>query len=131
MVEVGEVRQELAKDLQRAVVKCVNSNKHLTGTWWIFITSKWTNQIIQAPGQALATKQKCLHTPLFVMNILPPEIASGVVKGILIEVNNQKGLVEVEWNLPADIPLTDMPFSEQIVETVYKSAQQTQVPILG
>ncbi len=132
MVQIGEVRQELAKDLQRRVFECVNRKKHLRHRWWIFITSQWKYRMIQAPGQALATKQRVLHTPLFLMDILPPRIRSGVLKGILIEVDNRQGKVEVKWSLPSDMPLQEnLRFDDQIIEAVYHSAKQTGVPILG
>jgi len=131
MVQLGEVRQELAKDLQRAVFKLVDEKKHLKGLWWIFITSQWKYRMIQGPGQALATKQRVLHTPLFAMNTLPPQIRSGVMKGILIEVDNRSGKVEVKWNLPKDMCLDGLSLDDQIVESVCRSAELAEVPILG
>ena len=134
MVQVGEIRQELAKDLQRRVLEAVNSKSHLKRRWWIFITSQWKHRMIQASGQALATKQRVLHTPLFMMDILPPQIASGVLKGILIEVDNRKGSVQVVWNLPADMTAWDqhqLSLDDKIIEAVYESAKQTGVSIRG
>ena len=125
MPQIGEVRQELSKDLKRAVDRCVNQNAWRPGKYWILVVRQFkkADRTIQLKDRVLKKGDKALHTQLMLLNILPSQVAQGVLNSILIEVDNQQGRLDYQYVLPADQDMSGVEGEEvpYVLQSVHKA----------
>ena len=87
MIQVGEVRQAMTKNLEEILEYVLNKKKNLA-KYWILIYGKVENEGL------LATKVVILP--------LQPQQMLGTV---CYEIDNERGTKELLWLLPLDVPM--------------------------
>jgi len=88
-IVIGDLRDEMARDMLRAVESAVNKHQRKPKMWIL----------VHAKAQ---TSQK-IKTTVMVFEKLPPK----QLGTICFFINNRSGEVRLEWVLPLDIPRPD------------------------
>ena len=110
-MQIGEVRGEMALDVQRRIMQILNEKKHVR-EYYIVITAHWL-------GNALSTK-------LIILLKKPPKMLNSACYFI----DNHRGLIKRLWVLPADIPLGAFEFESGYgLEDIHRDAKG--MPILN
>ena len=146
-MEIGELRQNLARDMKNMLELILNRMSKHPAIYWILIHSDWDNlekptlntpmpwrnslgpmirphktDVIVAPENVLRTN--------FVL--IPTKPTHPLVSTACVEVNNKQGRVTWLWVLPKDAP---RPLVEQEKdsenETVFESAKQSGAIVYG
>lgn len=110
--ETGETRNAILEDRQRKIDDIINANKNRTDPYWIVIFAKPSKKYVEGKPALLEHIKPYATRP-----------ASGV--GVIIaEVNNKKGTIRWEVNMPQRpfdfdklITLGAKPTNEVVVET--------------
>lgn len=105
IIEIGEMRNQLALDLQRDLERVINKNKKDSSYFLLVYANMVDNDI--------CTKIMKLHTR-------PPKMLGTM----LYRVDNDKGQLRRLWCLPLDLPRSPEYISiEEGLEEVMKSAE--------
>ena len=110
MIILGDLRSEMAKELQRLILAVVDSHKDKE-TYFILVYAG-----IDVPAGIVMTK-------IILLDKKPPKMLGT----LLYFVDNRKGKIERVWALPLDHDVVIDP-SDEIVEEIFRSAQN--MPIL-
>ena len=109
--EIGEMRDQLARDLQKRIVDVINKEQKRAELYYILVHSDFDN----VTG-AVATK-------LMVMNYVPPKM----IGTILYSVDNSIGQLRRLWIIPQDIPrseeFVDYDTGMKVMNEVHKSGK--------
>jgi hypothetical protein len=106
---LGDIRPEIAKDLQRRIVKLIDERKNKE-SYYILI---WAGIDIETG---------IIRSRLILTDKMPPKMLGT----LLFFVDNKAGKVKRVWALPLDIPILEP--SEEMVEEVFRSSHD--MPIL-
>jgi len=91
MQEIGETRDAILEDLAKRVEDIINANQHVKSKYWIVIFAK-------------STKYHVDGKPMLAQHIKPYKTKPmSMVGQIVVEVDNEKGTVSWEVNMP-DVP---------------------------
>jgi len=108
ILEIGELRQQLTKDLGETLEKVIDAKQELH-SYHILI---YANFDPLAPS-TIRTK--------IVTTISKPPMLLGTM---CFHVDNKKGTITPLWVLPLDIPLEGIIDTNEVSELVYKSAEK-------
>ena len=110
MILLGDLRAEIAKEIQRSILKTVDDYKKKESYFMLI----WAGIDIET---------NVIRTKIILLDKKPPKMLGT----LLYFVDNRIGKIERIWALPLDIPITEV--SDQIIEEVMKSAKG--MPILN
>lgn len=108
---LGDIRPELAKDLQRRIVEVIDQNKHKE-SYYILV---YANLTVEFWGNTQPVD--VIKTKIILLSKKPKKMLGTM----LAYVDNRKGIFKWIWNLPLDIPTIIEP-SDEVVESVWRSA---------
>lgn len=106
---IGDIRDELARDMLRAVESVVNKEMKRR-KYWILVAAKNVG--------------KSIKTSIQIHNRFPPKM----IGTMCFYINNRKGLVDMLWCLPLDVPRPDGIITDETAGKVHESAKG--MPIL-
>ena len=110
--ELGETRQAMTKRLMKDVEDMVNKYKHKTEKYYILVHAK------PFPHSPNLIKIKMIP-----MNVKP----SMMLSCLLFGVDNQRGVLTLEWSLPGDWPTWSVGGTSEPVPEVIASVNQSGV----
>lgn len=109
-VLLGDLRPEIAKDLQRSIVKVIERYKKKE-SYFLLV---WAGIDIETG---------IIRSRLILLDKKPPKMLGT----LLFFIDNRIGKIERIWSLPLDIPIFEP--SEEMVEEVFRSSKN--MPILN
>jgi len=109
MILLGDIRSEIAKEIQRSILKTVDRYKKKKSYFMLV----WAGIDIESG---------VIRTKIILFNKKPPKMLGT----LLYFVDNRIGKIERIWALPLDIPIYEP--SEEVIEEVLRSSKN--MPIL-
>jgi hypothetical protein len=109
MILLGDIRGEIAKELQRSILKVVDKHKDKE-SYFILV---WAG---------IDLENDIVNTKIILLDKKPPKMLGT----LLYFVDKRIGKIERVWALPLDIPIYEP--SEEVVEEVLRSSKN--MPIL-
>lgn len=109
MILLGDLREEIAKEIQRSILDVVDQYKYKES----FYLLVWAGIDIETG---------IINTRLIILDRKPPKMLGT----LLYYVDNKKEIIERIWALPLDIPIYEP--GEEVIQEVWESARD--VPIL-
>ncbi len=147
MIEIGEIRDELAKDLHKMLDLVINRMAKHPRIYWILIHADWDNMEkpttgVPLPWQNLFGKQFRPHKTDIIANpqnvlrtnlvIMPTKPTHPVVGTACVEIDNKQGRATWLWGLPKDAPRPGIEQQEGSEnEGVFQSARKSGAIIYG
>ena len=115
-MEIGDLRQQLTKDLRDELEGVVNNYAKRFDGYYILVRSYW--DVVQP---------NVLHTKLMILLKKPPAF----IGTLLFLVDNKKGTITQMYALPNDMPLDGVAMSDQGSQRVFESAERNNSPLLN